>query len=185
MALIDDIQSARNLWKNGTILTRVFIVVSTFLATGAIASLSDVVFAWKGFILDGVNFYRNFIVQPLLQLAEIFSLEISSMEVNFLILTGIFMSAIYRKVWVTSEIGMRVTSGTVMLIGFCFLAYLVGSSDGLQENISVLYVYLGICLIYPVLRGFSKHERIAYYLPIATAITLNFIVAAINSGLTR
>lgn len=185
MALIDDIKSAKNLWKNGTILTRVFIVISTFLATGAIASLSNVVFAWKGFILDGINFYRNIIVQPLLQLAEIFSLEISSIEVNFLILTSIFMFAIYRKVWVTSKIGMRVTSGIVMLTGFCILAYLVGRSDGLQDNISVLYIYLGVFLIYPVLRGFSKQERIAYYLPIATAITLNFIAAAINSGLTR
>lgn len=185
MALIDDIKSATDLWKNGTILSRVYIVVSTFLATGSIASLSDVVFARKGFILDGVNFYRNFIVQPLLQLAEIFRLEISSNEGNFLILTGIFISAIYRKVWVTSEIGMRVTSGTVMLISFCFLAYQVGHSNGLQENISPLCSLLIFCLLYPVFGRFSKHERIAYYLPIATAITLNFIVAAINSGLTR
>ncbi|WP_435247351.1 hypothetical protein ACMAZD_11710 [Vibrio sp. nBUS_14] len=185
MALVDDIQSAKDLWKNGTLLTRACIVISTFLATGAIASLSDVVFAWKGFILDGINFYRSIIAQPLIQIAEIFSLDISSTEVNFLILTGIFMAAIYRKVWVTSKIGMRVTSGTVMLTGLCILVYLVGRSDGLQVNISVLYIYLGVCLVYPVLRGFSQQEKTAYYLPIATAIMLNLFAAAINSGLTR
>ncbi|NQY07446.1 MAG: hypothetical protein HRT68_14930, partial [Flavobacteriaceae bacterium] len=72
MALIDDLKSAGDLWENGTILTRAAIVLSTFLASGAIASLSDTVFAWKGFILDGINVYKTWVVHPMLQLASDF-----------------------------------------------------------------------------------------------------------------
>ncbi|ODZ73137.1 hypothetical protein BBM45_13230 [Vibrio parahaemolyticus] len=185
MALIDDIESAKELWKRGTILTKVFIVVSTFLATGAIASLSDVVFAWKGFILDGINFYRYLVVSPLTQLAELFGLRVDATEANFLILTGLFMSAIYRKVWVTSQIGMKMLSGLAMFATLGLVTYLAGNSNDVDKNESVLFLYLVLCLIYPILRGFSKHEKIAYYQPIVTALVINFIAAAINSGLTR
>ena len=185
MALIDDLKSAGDLWENGTILTRAAIVLSTFLASGAIASLSDTVFAWKGFILDGINVYKTWVVHPMLQLASDFGLSINNFEAHFLILTALFMSAIYRKVWVTSEVGMRIVSGSSMLLALGFLAYLTGNSNEAQKDETVFYIYFAICLIYPFLRKFSSLEKVAYYLPIGLGVAVTLLAGAVNAGLSR
>ncbi len=185
MALIDDLKSAKDLWKNGTPITKVFIVLSTFLASGAIASLSDTVFAWKGFILDGVNVYRAWVVNPMQQLASDFGLNIDNFEAHFLVLTALFMAAIYRKVWVTSEFGMRIFSGVSMLLGLGFLAYLTGNANEVQKNETFFYIYFVICLVYPFLRKFSSLEKVAYYLPIGSGAGVTLLAGAVNAGLNR
>ena len=185
MALIDDLKSAKNLWKNGKPITRFFIVLSTFLASGSIASLSDVVFAWKGFILDGVNVYRSWVVHPMQQLASDFGLSIDNSEVHFLVLTALFMAAIYRKVWVTSEVEMRIFSGLSMLLGFGVLAYLTGNGHEVKKNETFFYIYFVICLVYPFLRKFSFLEKVAYYLPVVSGVGVTLFAGAVNAGLSR
>ncbi|MBB1339930.1 hypothetical protein [Pseudoalteromonas sp. SR44-2] len=185
MALIDDLKSAKNLWENGTLFTKIGIVLSTFLASGSIASLSNIVFAWKGFILDGINVYKAWVILPMQQSANHFGLHIDNSESHFLILTALFMAAIYRKVWVTSETGMRIISGSSMLMTLGFLVFLTGNSNEAQKNDVMFYIYLVICLIYPLLRKFNSLEKVAYYLPIGSGVAITLLAGAVNSGLSR
>jgi hypothetical protein len=185
VALIDDFKSAKFFWKDATLFTRVCIVLSTFITSGSIASLSDVVFAWRGFILDGINVYKAWVILPMQQLANHFGLSIDNFESHFLIFTALFMAAIYRKIWVTSEAGMRIVSGSSMLLTLGLLAYLTGNSNESQKNDIVIYIYLVICLIYPFFRKFSTLEKVAYYLPIGLGVAVTLIAGAVNSGLIR
>ncbi len=74
MSLISDLKEAKSLWTKSSCTFRIGLVFSTFMATGSIASLSDVVFKWKGFILEGILFYRSWVSTPLKELFSHFDI---------------------------------------------------------------------------------------------------------------
>ena len=44
---------------------RCVLVLAFFLTTSSLASLSETVFKWKGFILTGIEFYQEWIQGPI------------------------------------------------------------------------------------------------------------------------
>ena len=59
-----DIEGVTSVWRSSPWRYRVLLVLSLVLASGSIASLSETVAKWKGFILDGVTFYRTYVSKP-------------------------------------------------------------------------------------------------------------------------
>ena len=55
-----DVKRARELWSNSSLLMKLVIVASIFLA------LADVVFEWRGFVLQATELYRGGLVEPLI-----------------------------------------------------------------------------------------------------------------------
>ena len=185
MALIDDIFSAKKLWGNPSIPKRISIIVSTVLASGALASLADIIFAWKGFILDGITFYREWVVLPIGKLASVFNLELSSNGVDFLIIYCLFLAAILRKIWISSDVIMKFVAVAAFAYIIYFICAYFANSELITKNYWVIYLTFGFILIYPLLRKFTNNEKIAYYLPIIASLGLVLILGAVNEGLSR
>jgi hypothetical protein len=61
------------IWSQSTWRIKFGLALSLFLASGSIASLSDTVFRWKGFINDAVGFYHIHISGQLFRLLQIFA----------------------------------------------------------------------------------------------------------------
>ncbi len=55
-----DVNEARELWAKSSLLMKLVIVASICL------TLADVVFEWRGFVLQGTELYRGWLVEPLI-----------------------------------------------------------------------------------------------------------------------
>ena len=55
-----DVNGARELWSNSSLLVKLVIVASICLA------LADVAFEWRGFALQAEELYRGGLVEPLI-----------------------------------------------------------------------------------------------------------------------
>ena len=73
MSLLGDFKEIK-LWKKASPLERVIIIVSTFLATGSIAGLSETFIKWQGFILDALIVYNRLLI-PLDSVLDYFVIQ--------------------------------------------------------------------------------------------------------------
>jgi hypothetical protein len=64
MGLKADLDEVRLAWPGYPWRLKIWLVLSAFLASASIASLSETVVKWKGFILDAVMFYQTWIADP-------------------------------------------------------------------------------------------------------------------------
>jgi hypothetical protein len=64
MGIRSDLDEIRGLWNRGSWLVRGFAILLFVLALGPVASLSDTIFQFRGFIRDGIEFYETWIRDP-------------------------------------------------------------------------------------------------------------------------
>ena len=65
MGLVDEFDEVKKAWKDAPLLLKAWLVLSALLSSASIASLSQTVFEWKGFLVHAVTFYRETVSQPL------------------------------------------------------------------------------------------------------------------------
>ncbi|RFC34099.1 MAG: hypothetical protein DID90_2727554820 [Candidatus Nitrotoga sp. LAW] len=65
MGIKGDWNEVADIWSRSPWRVRVLLGVSLFLASNSIATLSDTVFRWKGFIKDALSFYQQYVTVPL------------------------------------------------------------------------------------------------------------------------
>ncbi|MCD9528442.1 hypothetical protein [Photobacterium carnosum] len=56
-------------------LQKVLLALSFFTSVSAMASLSETIFKWKGFILDAVAVYQDYFVAPIIKYSAILGLH--------------------------------------------------------------------------------------------------------------
>lgn len=183
MSIASDIEEAKNLWKTSSWFTKIFIVLTVFLSTSSIASLSDIVFEWKGFILDAIKFYRSWIAEPVRSIAQLLGLKgHSSLEIDALIIFSLSQSVTFR----TQSVGKIYTILFVFVYIFAFIAAgLVSNSSNTPD-----YLFIGsIVILYSVLAVFLYQESTEIFIrgfgPILVAILIVLLLGALNSGLTK
>lgn len=59
-----EIDELKKSFKEGNALTRVVMAMVFILSLSSLAELSSKIVAWKGFILNGLGFYRSIFVEP-------------------------------------------------------------------------------------------------------------------------
>ena len=64
--------------------------IALFFTVSSITSLSDVVFKWKGFILDGLEFYRTYYVENVRRVFDIFHLNYTAASIDMLTFIYLF-----------------------------------------------------------------------------------------------
>ena len=122
MKLKDEI---KKYWKQSPTWAKIYLGVSTFVASGSIASLSDTVFAWKGFILDGIELYRK-IVNPLKGLIDfVFHAQLTQNQIDLIIIFCMLLSA-YR-IFITRRWSLAAKSfkGYAVVISVNIILWLV------------------------------------------------------------
>jgi hypothetical protein len=82
MNLEKEILELNAYFKNGGIITRILLGVGFFLTLSSITSLSSKIIEWKGFILDGINFYQSYFVNPISSIAASVGLNYTEIEIH-------------------------------------------------------------------------------------------------------
>ena len=219
MGLFDDV---KNYWKSSPTWARLTWIVAAFLSSGSLASLSETVFQWKAFILDGVEYYRK-IIDPFGKALE-WTLSSSPSDVQLAIITiyGLFC-ATYRRFFIErfTRYGARSFLEALFLISVYVYnfaiwaawvlfvsASVMGQLHFTLDIIAIVLTYIPIMFplqIYTLEKfpeGSVPRKVIAnilllhfknrkgtlfgmYYGPILFAVGAVFVLAAINSGLSR
>ncbi|MEQ3632400.1 hypothetical protein [Thalassolituus sp.] len=183
MGLVGDLQEVRSLWADTSWKLRIVLVVSTFFAISSVASLSDLVFQWRGFILDGIQFYSNWITDPIRRFLAQLGLILSGNSVDFLILSTLYISGLLRKFWLDGA-KTNILHAIFLAVLLCLLAVrLSGQASG--PSIWGFLLITVTYLLTPIAWKETTKEKFVYYAPISIAILVVLVLGAINSGLTR
>lgn len=183
MGLIGDIQESKNLWLKSSWLFRIVILVSTFFAISSIASLSDVIFHWKGFIYDGIKFYSTWISEPIKKIALEYGLEFSTRAVDFMILQLLFVMSVNREFWSEHDKLESFVFSVIIIIAVCVLVIFVSKIESFNPW-GILTTIITI-LVFPLIYQYSLHGKIIYYTPIAMGVIIVLLLGAVNSGISR
>jgi hypothetical protein len=150
--------------------------------------LSEAVFKWKGFILEGVNFYRNFLVNPLaLYAKKYFDISLNADFIDTVAVFGSFWIATLRAyLFRTKEIFKRVAFG--FFCGFSFFILISGSYEpnyagSPHSNGAILFFYLPYSLmLYHMTSGAARLIAVFWF---AFPPFLILILGAIAAGVSR
>jgi len=98
MGLKGDLQEVTTIWEQSTWRVKALLALSVFLASGSIASLSDTVFRWKGFVADAVALYERYVSGQLHQALQLLfsGVEIPTGVSHLLILSALYIGANFR-----------------------------------------------------------------------------------------
>ena len=186
MGFKGDIDEVERAWQSASWRTRIVLLLSLFIASGSVASISETVAKWKGFILDGIALYRTLVSEPL---AAMFSLlaeiQISAWFADVISLAALILSAMVRAIL------HQYRNPNDRIFRFLFLVGVVGaqlvflfkvqSSPPYPPGLIAIYastvVYASL-----VFRGGGRMLAIAFLLIPPLAVGL---VAAVSVGLSR
>lgn len=96
MGLKGDFHEVARVWRQSSWQIKTYLALSAFLASGSIASLSETIFRWKGFVSDAVSFYQTYIAGQLQWLLERLFVHVPDGLSHLLILTAIYLGANLR-----------------------------------------------------------------------------------------
>lgn len=195
-------------------LKKAYEVIVFLVAVSSITSLSDLVFQWKGFIAEGLNFYQNYFVQPIQSISEKVGLTYSEAEIHSAIILSttvtIGMKLLSKGQLVAyaemnEQYGSEVKPNLLFfkVVSFVFPAVL-WVSYGLSDTTIYLVPHLLLAFVYPFIlsgtkeicarltgnnSGYLERNRFSYtwnyYCYLALIALCIGVLAALNSGLTR
>lgn len=192
MGLKSDLEEAKKMWVNSSLLMKLFIITSLFITTSSMASLSDAIFKWKGLILDGIDFYHNYVADPAIQLLALIGLQYSPLDVNVFILVSLYAGSYFRTVGLSELWGyfkaQPLSQGFVYL---CFLSSYI--TAGVREEHLSTYLVLAVystalifSLVYLCMHRKSSNELFLRFISVPLlSLFIVLILGAINSGLSR
>lgn len=96
MGLKGDLHEVATVWSQSSWRVKAYLALSAFLASGSIASLSETVFRWKGFVSDAVSFYQTYISDQLLRLLQFGFTYVPRGASHLLILSALYLGANLR-----------------------------------------------------------------------------------------
>jgi hypothetical protein len=187
-----EIQSSKNslisFWEESPALFKIFSLISLFLAFSSITSLADTIFAWRGFIKEGVDFYRTVLFLPVREYLEGYGLYISQKEADFILLFGIHNGMVIRGFWLLTKPNESKIPAIIFTLGMVsasvYLVYESAISDH-PSRLDWFNLFGFIVMILFPLQYVDKKQRILYFAPLVFIIMLVLVLAAINEGLTR
>lgn len=190
MGLKSDFDEVRLAWPTYPWRLKVWLLLSAFLASGSIASLSETIFRWKGFILDAIIFYREYVSTPVKTLlSALLGLQVTRGQADIVILFVILISALLR-VFLHSKgpwnSPPRSTSLYFLVGTVAWVATSLQWGDTTRSIAGPFGSFLAltcICSVYYGRRGGAT--RILWFAYMLTPFVFVGIAAAVNSGLTK
>jgi len=185
MGLYNDFHEVFAKWSKCSWLLKLWLALSLFLASGSIASLSDTVFKWKGFVLDGISFYRRFITAPIEHwLSTVLN---THLPINFgdVVALTVLVQASFLRVYI-SRWGLSLIVfvppiiWTILLIDFGLNQHT--KYAGLIMALALLFGFVSTFYVFWRIGGAARIAAIAYYLG---PFLLVGLFGAISSGLFR
>lgn len=188
MGLKADVEEVAKAWRVAPWRVRVFYGLSVFLASGAVASLSETVAKWKGFLLDSVNFYQKHVGSPLdYFIRDVLLLPLPVGVSDAVVLLTLLAGAntrlmMYRGAGQRTRLAaIAFLLAPILLIGW--LALWKGSSLSGREMVIALSGLTGYASARYWLIGGAT--RLLWFASILAPFMLVGFAAAINSGLSK
>ena len=188
MGLKSDFEEVARDWRKTPWRMKFWLILSLFLSSGSIASLSETVAKWKGFIFDAVTFYRGSISEPIQAfLAQVLPFSLPKGTSDALIVITLLASASTRLYLHTGAPRLARTFAIYTVAGAFTGAAIVVATKGkftrLNEFASALaLVALGVSAFYWSMGGAA---RILWFVYLLSPFAVVGLLAAVNSGLGR
>ena len=205
-----EIKELKRSFNEGNALTRVVMVTCFILSLSSLAELSSKVVAWKGFILNGLDFYRSIFVDPVTYLTSNIGLSYTELEVHVATVSSICVAIGIRVQIMGQKVAFRKISekycnevkpnltlfrvlGIVTPIGI-WLWYGLGDPTIYTWWVIFVSIFLPLFMTIPkiILSKFGHYEFFeqgsfsyfkSYYIYVTSMVLIICILAAINSGL--
>ncbi|AUP77449.1 hypothetical protein [Flavivirga eckloniae] len=200
MSLKNDFDEFIADFKKYPLWLKIVLGTSLFISASSITSLSDTIFEWKGFIKDGLDFYRIHISSPLRRVFRSIDLIYSQNSIDFITATILIwtlpilrFSNSYRKVYRKKyKLEKDFTSDDLMYIIFAFGIAFAPLNSTLEikngesnpwswvdwfQLMSFFLFFIFLCMIS------KKYLKIIG--PSLLSIIIVLILAAINVGLNK
>lgn len=185
MGLKSDIDEVTQHWSRSPWRVKVFLLIALFISTSSLASLSEAVFKWRGFILDALAFYKIFVSQPLAQAAtRIFEVPLPPQFIDGAVLLGLFHAALIRALLLRpTSFGKRLSDIGAFSTTYVAMLYIMANQPQKPNDSSVWLLYPAFLLAaYVLTRGAERILAVAYMLIPVLAVAL---LAAVSAGLGR
>ncbi|KRI00541.1 hypothetical protein AO057_11735 [Curvibacter sp. PAE-UM] len=185
MGLKADIDEAVQHWDRSPWRIKVFLVIALFLTTTSLASLSEAVFKWKGFILDALTFYQTWISHPLVELIQ--GLVGRPLPPNFVdnaIVMGLFFGGLIRGHLLRNLPRVRLVAEVAFFIGaYALMLYAFAIDRPAQREMSSWFFYpIFLLVAYGLSKGAERILALSYMLIPVFGIA---VIAAISAGLSK
>lgn len=185
MGLKADVEEVTQYWNRSPWRVKIFLAIALFLSASSLASLSEAVFKWKGFVLDALVFYRQWISNPGAELlARMLSREIPPGFVDNVVLFGLFFGALIRALLLRNSSKMKRVADVAFMTGiYAAMLYLLNNAKAEPNDTSVLVLYpLFVLAAYVITKGAERVLAMASMVIPALSVC---IVAAISAGLSK
>ncbi len=182
MGLYGDLEETKRVWKNASWQTRLIVLVFLFLTVSSITNVADVVFKWKGFILDGVVFYQMWIRDPIATALSF--IKIPPNIVDLLIPCSMALS---MSIKVDKGSEERSWGHTFLLMPLMFIVgfILVYISESYFPEQKPFLILVSFIVVLGLVYKFNPTERKSYFYIFGGVLLFILLLAAINTGLTR
>lgn len=179
MGFLGDLNELKNYWNKSSLLTRMLMTVFLFLNVSSLTSLSENIFKWKNFILDGLNFYREFISNPIMNAANSIGVYFTLEELDFLAVLTILLASVIRGIYAFNLDHIKKYSALYCIV------YLLTAYKMAKPGISG-YSYYSFLIFIPMFifyfKGAIRMKALA--IPIISTLVV-LILASISLGLTK
>lgn len=191
MGLKADLDEVTQYWDRSPWRVKVFLFISLFLATSSLASLSETVFKWKGFILDALVFYRSNFSQPASEfLTRVFVHPLPDSFIDGAVLLGLFHGALIRALFLRRvKPSTRISDVGYLKFSYLAMLYLMAqptppstASIHLKESSTWILYPAFVILAYLLTKGAERILAMSFMLIPVIGVAL---VAAVSSGLTK
>lgn len=185
MGLMADVEEVTQHWNRSPWRVKIFLAIVVFLSTSSLVSLSETVFKWKGFVLDALAFYRQWISNPGAELlTHTLSREIPPGFLDCVVLYGLFFGALTRALLLRNSSKMqRVADVAFMASIYAAMLYLLSNVKAEPNETTVLVLYpMFVLTAYVTTKGAERVLAMAYM--VIPALGVCFI-AAISAGLAK
>lgn len=188
MGLKADFEEVASSWTAAPWRVKLWLTLSLFLASNAIASLSETIFKWKGFILDAIDLYRSHISLPLRDLLVwLFSMHVQPRAIDVSMLVAIFGLASLRVAFYypkRSDARKAELGAVVCVVGTIMVA-IATSGKGPAFWFSLLIFLLSVLFS---ITSHIKHggaSALLWLVYVVAPFLAVGLVAAVNTGLSR
>jgi hypothetical protein len=190
MGLKADIEEVTNIWHQAPWRVKLFLGLSFFLSTSSIASLSETIFKWQGFVLDALNFYRKFISQPASEAVQkLLDHPLPSEALDCSVMLTMFFAGMARvAIFRPKSKAAKVVDLATFLACYLVMIYLFFNPTKHDQTTpanpnSVWIIYPAFLVwFYLFLKGAERILAISYMLAPVVAVA---VLGAVSSGLSH
>jgi hypothetical protein len=209
MDLNKEISGFKDSFAGGGVLTRTLLIFGFIFTVSSVTSISSKVIAWKGFILDALNFYQLYFVNTISTVASLVGFHYSTTEIHIATISTICVTVGMRLLAAGQKVAFQQINAkynselepSMAMYWFLGVAVPIGLWGwyGLSDPVIRPWYVIFVTVFYPAFIvvpklimskfGWVTYEKAhfsyfkSYYAYMGAIVVIIGALAAINSGL--